>query len=169
MQNSPYLPYIFRVLLNLICHFLQTMSTMTDEQLIEQISFHLINKIRRSLRVLLALARGTPIVTEEWFYSSLSTQDWVDPVPFLHAHHSGQQLARGLNKAQRIFLNTRFFVGHSSNPSQIFLETALSASGGSIADDLGSSDYLIFGTCLVCLLSFTHLFQFHDECVTLHC
>ena len=107
-------------------------------------------------------------MTEEWFYSSLSTQDWVDPVPFLHARHSGQQLARGLNKAQRIFLNTRFFVGHSSNPSQIFLETALSASGGSIADSPGSSDYLIFGTCLVCILTLTYLFEFRDECVTLY-
>lgn len=59
-------------------------------------------------------------------------------------------------------------MGHSSNPSQIFLETALSASGGSIADSLGSSDYLIFGTCLVCLLARTDLFEFHDECVTLY-
>ena len=84
-------------------------------------------------------------MTEEWFYSSLSAQDWVDPVPFLHARHSGQQIARGLNKPQRIFLNTKFYVGCSSNPSQIFLETILSASGGSIADKLGSSDYLIFG------------------------
>jgi hypothetical protein len=59
-------------------------------------------------------------------------------------------------------------VGHSSNPSQIFLETALSASGGSIADSLGSCDYLVFGTCLVCLLAFTHLFELQEECDTLH-
>ena len=109
----------------------------------------LINNIRRSLRILLALARGTPIVTEEWFYTSLSCQEWMDPMPYLHARHSSQQTARGLHKPQRIFLNTKFFVGYSTNPSQIFLETILSASGGSIGDDITSSDYLIFGTYLV--------------------
>ena len=108
-----------------------------------------INNIRRSLRILLALARGIPIVTEEWFYTSLSCQEWMDPMPYLHARHSSQQTARGLHKPQRIFLNTKFFVAYSSNPSQIFLETILSASGGSIADNLTSSDYLVFGTCLV--------------------
>lgn len=108
-----------------------------------------INNIRRSLRILLALARGIPIVTEEWFYTSLSCQEWMDPMPYLHARHSSQQTARGLHKPQRIFLNTKFFVGYSTNPSQIFLETILSASGGSIADNLSSSDYLIFGTYLV--------------------
>ena len=60
-------------------------------------------------------------------------------------------------------------MGHSSNPSQIFLETALSASGGSIADSLGSSDYFIFGTCLVCLLILTHTFEFQEESDTLRC
>lgn len=41
------------------------------------------NISRRSLRVLFALARGVPIVTEEWFYSCLSAQSWVPSTPHL--------------------------------------------------------------------------------------
>jgi hypothetical protein len=92
------------------------------------------------------------VVTEEWFYASLSAQHWVDPKPHLHEHYAAQQLARGLKKPQRIFLKLKFFIGFSSNPSDIFLSTIISASGGSISDDLASADLMIFGmmayTCM---------------------
>ena len=84
-------------------------------------------------------------MTEEWFYASLSAQHWVDPKPHLHEHYAAQQLARGLKKPQRIFLKLKFFVGLSSNPSEIFLTTILSASGASICDNLAAADLMIFG------------------------
>ena len=96
-------------------------------------------------------------MTEEWFYASLSVQHWVDPGPYMHEHYTVQQLSRGIGKPQRTFLKLKFFIGMSSNPSQIFLETVLSAAGGSIADTMQSAEYLIFGKMNSPILSWTVL------------
>ena len=103
-------------------------------------------------------------MTEEWFYASLSVQHWVDSAPYMHEHYTVQQLSRGIGKPQRTFLKLKFFVGMSTNPSQIFLETILSAAGGSIADTIQGAEYLIFGESNCTVLYCTVLY-----CTVVHC
>ena len=98
-------------------------------------------------------------MTEEWFYASLSVQHWVDSAPYMHEHYTVQQLSRGIGKPQRTFLKLKFFVGMSTNPSQIFLETILSAAGGSIADTIQGAEYLIFGESNCTVLYCTVLYS----------
>ena len=122
-----------------VVHFLLSVKWFTPSI---SLSFNYI--LRRSLRILFALARGTPIVTEEWFYSCLSRQEWVDPKPFLHPHYKKQQLQQGL-KSQRTFLKLKFYIGLSKNPNHAILTSLLKESGGIISENLAESDFMIFG------------------------
>ena len=99
---------------------------------------------RRSLRIISALARGTPIVSQDWFYACLSEQRWVDTIPYLHCHYSKNQILQGF-KMQRTFLNLKFFLGYSKNPSQLYVENILKSSGGKITKNLSESDFFVFG------------------------
>jgi hypothetical protein len=100
---------------------------------------------RRSLRVLFAIARGIPIVTESWVYACIENNNWVslDTTHKEYRHSRFNQLPLGSNLS--IFNDFSFYVGYSSDPKKEVVHNLIEFVGGSIADRIVDADYLVFG------------------------
>ena len=59
---------------------------------------------------------------------------------------------------QRTFLNLKFFLGYSKNPSQLYVENILKSAGGKITKNLSESDFFVFGKNLHVLKIFLSTF-----------
>jgi hypothetical protein len=98
------------------------------------------NEKRRSLRMLFALARGVPIVSEEFMYACLCANKWESPlayrVPF-YAHAP-------LGSPQTLLSNMSIHVAGCKSPGAGIVTTLLSTLGATIAD-ISSANCILFG------------------------
>jgi len=97
---------------------------------------------KRSLRILFALANGSPIVTESWLYSCIEKSHWV-PVTSEYRHSrynkhkiDGQKLL--------LFNNSTIFIGESINPTVAVLEKLIKLIGGCVTKSIDDADYVVF-------------------------
>jgi hypothetical protein len=122
----------------------------------------------RSLHVLHALARGVPIVTQEWVDVNIAsaTFDGRDDKEHMGdcviSHWNGYRADRYAHLplqgnvtaakskvgplAEAFFANKDVYVGQSTNPSPAFIKSVVQWTGGKIVKDTKKADYLLFGT-----------------------
>ena len=107
---------------------------------------------RRTLRVLLAIARGVIILSEDWIYASISAGCWQPIQSYRHPKYmdmklpyrlptlTGQSVVpnphlhtlshQDMIMKTPVFLNKRFYVLHSTSPSTHELALLITAAGG---------------------------------------
>lgn len=86
---------------------------------------------RRTLRILFALAKGLPIIKEEWIYDCLCHGYWTNPLSFRLERY--QQLDLTMN---HIFANRLFCVLQSTKPETSLLIELVEAAGGQTTTNL---------------------------------
>ena len=97
---------------------------------------------KRSLRILFALANGSPIVTESWLYSCIEKAQWL-PVSSEYRHARYKQ-HRADGQRLSLFENCCIFIGESINPTVSVLEKLIKLIGGSVTRSIDDAKYVLF-------------------------
>jgi hypothetical protein len=99
---------------------------------------------------LFALARGLPIIKEEWIYDSLEKGYWLNPSDYRVERYSMIDLS-----LKNPLQDYTFCVQRSSIPDTRDLITLITDAGGTVETDILSPekiDFVVWGKFFVCLL-----------------
>lgn len=96
---------------------------------------------KRSLRIIHAMARGTPIVTEEWLYACVEAEQWIlgDVSPYCHSRY--EDVPHDYH-CQEIFSGKTFVIAETSNPPAAFMAAIIRTCKGEVVK--AASDYVVF-------------------------
>jgi hypothetical protein len=104
----------------------------------------------RTFRILFALARGLPIIKEEWIYDSLEKGYWLNPSDYRVERYNMIDLS-----LKNPLQDYTFCVQRSSIPDTRDLITLITDAGGTVETDILSPekiDFVVWGKLFVCLL-----------------
>jgi hypothetical protein len=93
----------------------------------------------RTQKMLFAVARGLPIVTKDWLFSSLTAGEWVETDAFLHP------FAKNATNVSKLFKGESFLVGASADPDPEILAELIRLTGAKLTEDLNAATALLFG------------------------
>lgn len=89
------------------------------------------------------MARGIPIVTEEWLYACVEAEQWIlgDVTRYCHSRYEDVPHEY---KCQEIFEGKSFVIAETSDPPAAFMSTLVRTCQGSVVR--AASDYVVFET-----------------------
>ncbi|OWY95694.1 hypothetical protein PHMEG_00034236 [Phytophthora megakarya] len=100
--------------------------------------------VRRTIKVLFAIARGAWIVTEDWAFSSLEQERWLPEEDF-ELTMFANKYSREHPESRQILKGMKFFVGPNLDPSREVLQSLVQVAGGEICNQISVADICICG------------------------
>jgi hypothetical protein len=88
-----------------------------------------------------ALAKGLPIVTEEWVYASLCSEKWEKLAHYFHPKYV-PNMPMNRNK---LLEKERLLIVKCSSPKSSVISSLISLCGGTIVSDISSASMVLFG------------------------
>eukprot|EP00743_Colponemidia_sp_Colp-15_P008149 GILK01008838.1.p1 GENE.GILK01008838.1~~GILK01008838.1.p1 ORF type:complete len:487 (-),score=59.63 GILK01008838.1:172-1602(-) len=110
-----------------------------------------VGKQKRTLKVLFALARGTPILSMDWIVSSLQANKWIESGPYVVDTAPFERQSRSspvqptATESGSILNGLKVSIAGRTNPSPAVLNALISAAGGETTRTVRVSD-----VCLCC-------------------
>jgi len=96
---------------------------------------------KRTLRVIFALCKGTPIVSMAWVFASLEEGRWLQHEKYISTRYGGPHT----HSREYLLKSLKIFLGPTSDPPKPTMEKLIIAAGGKISSSLrGAELCLVF-------------------------